>query len=244
MQLVVQTGPDAGKVFNLDRPLLIAGRQVGNEMVLNDTQVSRRHIQLELRNGQVFISDLGSANGTNVNGQSLLPNQPRLLMPGDLVQLGNTALVFNVAPAPAPTLGYSPNQPTYYNPNPPFPNPPANFNRPTPSKVRQKNFIIPILIGLLLIGGVLFGLTTLQKNNNAGNANTDTKNQPGVVNNPIQTIPPPPPFATPTVVRGLNGTNSPPPPPAQRGERNSTHSALITFQAETTTNLALRWSSG
>lgn len=136
MQLVVQTGPDAGKVFNLDRPLLILGRQLGSDLLLSDAQISRRHIQLELRDGQVFVSDLGSANGTTVNGLRLMPNQPRPLFPGDLVRLGDTSLSAQQIPMmaqpampEAPQPGYSlptPGPTPYYNPSAP-PQPPAYY---------------------------------------------------------------------------------------------------------------------
>lgn len=138
MQLVVQTGPDAGKVFNLDRPVLVVGRQMGNDVLLNDTQVSRRHVQFELRDGQVFVIDLGSANGTTVNGQKLPPNEPKPLRAGDLVRLGITSLALQdaiVNPGPevaVPVPAYGP-PPATYN-SPPMPPPPLYQN---PAQAQQ-----------------------------------------------------------------------------------------------------------
>lgn len=120
MQLVVQTGPDAGKVFNLDRPVLVVGRQMGNDVLLNDTQVSRRHVQFELRDGQVFVIDLGSANGTTINGQKLPANEPRLVRAGDLIRLGTSSIALQDAvatPYPGPVA----------IPNPAYGPPPAAF---------------------------------------------------------------------------------------------------------------------
>ncbi len=139
MQLVVQTGPDAGKVVNLDSPLLVVGRQAGVDLLLNDGQISRRHVQFEIGNGQVFISDLGSANGTFVNGQRLTANQPRSVSSGDLVRLGSTTLAVQgtVNLYPGSAQPQSQNLPPLYNrptqppapAYPPAPTPPA-YNAP------------------------------------------------------------------------------------------------------------------
>jgi hypothetical protein len=259
MQLVVQTGPDAGKIFNLDRPMLIVGRQAGNEVLLNDAQVSRRHVQLELRNGQVFISDLGSANGTNVNGQRLMPNQPRPLIPGDLVQMGNSSLVVqgavssNYPPPPTPVYS-SPSQMPSANPvQPPYNQPPpgsgysqAPSRQPYPAsgqvnpRAGKKNYVIPSVIGLLLVGGLLVGLIALLGSNNPGNLGGTTK--PGIVNNPVQTTATGGSLPTPTVVRGLSGTNLPPPSPASL---NSSSLSTASLEGATTNlNLRLRYGSG
>lgn len=145
MQLVVQTGPDVGKVFVLDRPVLVVGRQTDCEIVLSDPQVSRRHIQFELRGEQIYVGDLGSANGSTINGQPLLPGQPRLVQVGDIVRLGGTGLGIQSQPVPnygppayqQPPVppGYNPTQPPaqgQYGP-PPVPLPSYNLNPAQPS---------------------------------------------------------------------------------------------------------------
>lgn len=93
MQLIVQSGPDAGKNFDVSAPLVVAGRQVGCDILLNDTQVSRRHAQFENRSGTMFVTDLGSANGSFVNGQRLAPSTPTPLKSGDSVKLGDTNML-------------------------------------------------------------------------------------------------------------------------------------------------------
>ncbi len=117
MQLVVQSGPDAGRVFNLDRPLLVVGRQVGNDLLLTDPQVSRRHLQLDNHSGRFLIKDLGSANGTRLNGTRLEPGLPYPLKPGDSIRIGESSMTFleklvnqpgfsyeNLNQGPGPTL--------------------------------------------------------------------------------------------------------------------------------------------
>ncbi len=78
----------------LVRPITRVGRRGGAQPVDADLEpfdpqgyVSRNHATLAVRAGAVEIVDLGSANGTFVNGQRLAPHQPRRLMAGDRVRL-------------------------------------------------------------------------------------------------------------------------------------------------------------
>jgi hypothetical protein len=57
-----------------------------------DAGVGRQHARLTLQNGQVFIEDLNSVNGTIVNKQKIVPGQPRALNNGDEVRLGKLVL--------------------------------------------------------------------------------------------------------------------------------------------------------
>lgn len=66
------------------------GRDASNQIVLNDTQVSRQHAQLSImNNGQVIIKDLGSSNGTFVNGNRITECY---LNTGDIVKCGSVFL--------------------------------------------------------------------------------------------------------------------------------------------------------
>ena len=58
--------------------------------------VSRRHARVHQQKSQFFIEDLGSANGTFLNGQRLTPYLPHPLRDGDEVQLGRVRLRINV----------------------------------------------------------------------------------------------------------------------------------------------------
>jgi pSer/pThr/pTyr-binding forkhead associated (FHA) protein len=61
-------------------------------------RVSRRHAKIIARGSEFFIEDLGSANGTFINGQKKLPQgQLHALMPGDELKLGETMLRFMVS---------------------------------------------------------------------------------------------------------------------------------------------------
>ena len=59
------------------------------------SRVSRKHARIMRRNNQFFIEDLGSANGTTINGRSRLrPQDPQPLTNGDLIRIGHTTLKF------------------------------------------------------------------------------------------------------------------------------------------------------
>jgi FHA domain len=96
-QLVMKTGTAPGKIYLLEKNEYGIGREVGNEVFVNEAEVSRRHARLTLQTGNYLLEDLGSTNGTFVNGQRLMG--PRLLQPGDTILLGeNVSLTFELAP--------------------------------------------------------------------------------------------------------------------------------------------------
>ena len=68
------------------------GRTPDNGIVLDDTQVSRCHAMLLVRDGAVLLLDMESSNGTSVNGAPALPDEPVLLADGDVVVIGRVLL--------------------------------------------------------------------------------------------------------------------------------------------------------
>jgi hypothetical protein len=91
MQLVVQSGAEPGRTYDITASQKIRmGRQSGNDVIVPDEQVSRRHAEIEERNGALVVTDLGSSNGTFVNGTRITSQQP--LRSGDTVQVGTTVL--------------------------------------------------------------------------------------------------------------------------------------------------------
>lgn len=90
--LSVIQGPDKGKRFELpaDEPQLI-GRS-SEALPMSDTTVSRRHAELTPADGLWYIRDLGSQNGTWVNGVRL--SERTRLRPGDQIRCGSTLFVF------------------------------------------------------------------------------------------------------------------------------------------------------
>lgn len=90
---------DSGKVIHLsDRKDFSLGRAVEGQSILPDidlTQydgfskgVSRMHSSLRIVNGEVYVSDLGSSNGTRINGQKIMPHIEYSINHGDIITLG------------------------------------------------------------------------------------------------------------------------------------------------------------
>jgi predicted component of type VI protein secretion system len=90
-RMTVRQGPVPGKVFDLVKDVATIGRDVNNDVVINDAEVSRNHGRLTEQSGGYLIEDLASTNGTFVNGQRLIG--PKLLNPGDVVGLGETIVI-------------------------------------------------------------------------------------------------------------------------------------------------------
>jgi pSer/pThr/pTyr-binding forkhead associated (FHA) protein len=85
-QLVMHSGPTPGKVFPMEGDVLTIGREAGNAIVINDAEVSRKHTQFVFQGGKYIVTDLGSTNGTFVNGQRLTGQH--ILQPGEVISLG------------------------------------------------------------------------------------------------------------------------------------------------------------
>ena len=66
--LFVIKGDDQGKLFDLEEGTLGIGRDPSNHLQVHDTEVSRRHAELRYDGTRCMVADLGSSNGTYVNG--------------------------------------------------------------------------------------------------------------------------------------------------------------------------------
>ncbi|HBT46974.1 MAG TPA: hypothetical protein DEA73_03695 [Peptococcaceae bacterium] len=93
LRLLVIEGPDKGRSFVLHPGKQVLGRNPSCELFLTDEQVSRQHCQITLEDDRSILTDLGSRNGTLVNGQ---PVQRTLLSPGDRIKVGRTVLEVQV----------------------------------------------------------------------------------------------------------------------------------------------------
>jgi pSer/pThr/pTyr-binding forkhead associated (FHA) protein len=92
-QFVMRAGPTVGRTFPLELPEITIGRDISNQIPINDAEVSRKHVRLTLKNNGYVIEDLGSTNGTFINGQRI--SSAIQLKAGDLVAFGeNVVLMF------------------------------------------------------------------------------------------------------------------------------------------------------
>lgn len=95
-QIVMRKGANPGQAFPIDLTEMYIGRDLACEIVIQDTEVSRRHAKIYISGSGFVIEDLGSTNGTFVNGERI--SSPHKLMPGDEISLGDTStMVFEVS---------------------------------------------------------------------------------------------------------------------------------------------------
>ncbi len=96
-QLLVNIGPEPGKIYDLTSVSMTIGRDPMAEITINDPEVSRRHAQLIGTISGYRIQDLGSTNGTFVDGIRL-GGEPRDLEAGQVISIGGgLALVYQIA---------------------------------------------------------------------------------------------------------------------------------------------------
>jgi len=96
-QLVMQAGPTPGKTFDLSGTEITLGRDINANLTINIPEVSRRHARFRQEGGSYLLEDLGSTNGTFVNGQRL--SSPHFLRVGDVIMLGEAVTLFYQGPA-------------------------------------------------------------------------------------------------------------------------------------------------
>ena len=170
-QFVMRSGPTIGRVYPLEAQEITIGRDTANIVSINDVEVSRRHARMELRGPTYAIQDLGSTNGTFVNGQRVSGLQP--LNPGDSVSFGegivlsyeaaydpNATMMSAKSPKPvvpiqsqAPAPVYAPPPapaPIYSGQVPAGPVPPM---APAPAKKKFPVWLIIVILLLVVICG-------------------------------------------------------------------------------------------
>ncbi|HEY1584295.1 MAG TPA: FHA domain-containing protein, partial [Polyangia bacterium] len=122
-------GADRGKTYELVLPETRVGRGADQDLVLADIAVSRRHFTIHAESGRYRMRDLGSGNGTLVNGQRL---DTVILNDGDQLECGNTLMRFDQAVARAAPPSHQPAPPPMAAP-PPYASPSAAPSYMAPS---------------------------------------------------------------------------------------------------------------
>jgi pSer/pThr/pTyr-binding forkhead associated (FHA) protein len=90
-RLVIKQGPGVGRDHALSGGVCTVGRDPQVEFVLEDTLVSRRHFKVVHEEGAYYVEDLGSTNGTILNGSRA---QRARLADGDTIRIGGTQIQF------------------------------------------------------------------------------------------------------------------------------------------------------
>jgi pSer/pThr/pTyr-binding forkhead associated (FHA) protein len=111
-RLVIRQGEGTGRDHALGAGECVVGREPGVHFLLDDTLCSRRHFRVVQEGGLYFVEDLGSTNGTLLNGRKAKRER---LSDGDRIRAGGTEMEFvqkdlfgGVAPARPPAQGASP----------------------------------------------------------------------------------------------------------------------------------------
>jgi predicted component of type VI protein secretion system len=168
MVVEVVEGPDAGRRIELDRAIEL-GRGDDAGFVLNDPQASRRHARIRPATDGAVVEDLGSTNGTFLNGNPVYG--PTIMSPGDTVLIGLSVLELRTAdvvarqgsavrPVP-PALAVPPQQPDYLLPAAARdPAPDHELDRLLDVRVKAKARLAPLAILIVVVLAVLVFLAT------------------------------------------------------------------------------------
>lgn len=126
-RLIVRRGPQPNQTYDLSKDITTLGRDITNDIVINDPEVSRHHLRFIRGTSGFTLEDLGSTNGTFINGQRITGSRP--LNHGDMLGLGETVTLgyerarpaspVTEIPGSAPSATPPPAQPdTPYSPPP------------------------------------------------------------------------------------------------------------------------------
>ena len=156
-QFVMRSGPTPGVTFPLEGDQLTIGRDSTNAVAINDAEISRKHARMMFQGGTYGLEDLGSTNGSFVNGQRLAG--PVVLKPGDVVSLGEQIVLMYdaIAGDAGATVAVSrkavqPSPPAYSAPQQSYAPPPQQHYSAPPPAAKKSN-MTPIIIG---VGALLF----------------------------------------------------------------------------------------
>lgn len=159
VQIVIAAGPAAGQRFVVGEGRHVIGRSSSADLRVHDDEISRKHVAVSVLHEAITVEDLGSTNGTRVDG--VMITGPTPLQPGHVVEVGRT--LFRVEHAAAPPVP----RPVVVNGRIPFnrppratpPRPPRHFtlapppDPPSPSRLPMATAIAPLIggVGLALV---------------------------------------------------------------------------------------------
>lgn len=142
-QFVMRSGPTPGATFSLEGDQLTIGRDSSSSVAINDAEISRKHARMTFQGGKYVIEDLGSTNGTFVNGQRLV--SAVVLKSGDVVSFGEQIVLMYEA------LSSDPGETMISRKSPQRPAPvaaaPAQAPAPAPAPAPQQYYTPPITAG-------------------------------------------------------------------------------------------------
>lgn len=184
-KLVVTGGPKSGEEFTLEEGEYVVGRSTDNPICIADTSVSRKHIMLRQVGSGWTVSDLGSGNGTLVNGEPI--SDETVLSNGDVIIMGDTEVTFtDVANATMmvditsgksrarPSVGAAPGRPPP-RPERVRPSRGTPVRQVDPDSARKKKLAVIGVVGVLVLSGA--GLVVLKMKQDAAIRVVDAKRE-------------------------------------------------------------------
>ncbi|MBC8074982.1 MAG: FHA domain-containing protein, partial [Chloroflexales bacterium] len=107
-QLIALRGPLAGRSFPISDAPASFGRSPENTIVIVSARASRNHAAIRRAGAVYTLYDMGSSNGTLVNGQRVASHA---LRPGDVIEIGDETFRFDATPDPAAQAAFAPTVP-------------------------------------------------------------------------------------------------------------------------------------
>ena len=173
-RLTVRRGPNANQVYEMTKNVMTAGRDVTNDIVVSDPEVSRHHTRLSRSGNTYAVEDLGSTNGTYVNGQRV-SGGAHALNNGDLVGVGETVtfvfeatgvaaqatLVGSGAQAPPPPAPAAPVPAPAPAPPPPAPRYAAPMADESGARPQLNRALVIGVVAVLGVGCLILALLVL-----------------------------------------------------------------------------------
>jgi len=160
--LTVVSGAMKGQQFSLEKPVTRIGRREGNDWVIPDGSVSGTHCEVEKTKTGFLLRDLGSTNGTKVNGDTVKVSG---IFKNDVILIGDIALTIDGDDVPQTRTGDTQNisRTTIIIPNQPSTQaPPEAFAKKSNSN-KVWIFSITLLILLSVVGIVILTLKMMGK---------------------------------------------------------------------------------
>jgi pSer/pThr/pTyr-binding forkhead associated (FHA) protein len=103
-KLYISEGPMKDKTFDFNRKAVFIGRSLPNDIQINDIKISRKHLKIFKIGTSFSIQDLGSTNGTFLNGEMITPGRSYVVTDQDTIVIGNTVIQLGGIP-PDKALG-------------------------------------------------------------------------------------------------------------------------------------------
>jgi hypothetical protein len=93
LKLYILNGPQRGRSFDLETDTTLLGRSHENHIQIRDKGASRQHLKIHRKNGQFFVEDLNTSNGTLLNGERIIPGEKLEVGEGHPITIGKTLIV-------------------------------------------------------------------------------------------------------------------------------------------------------